>query len=235
MKYLVALFSTALSCFFLAANASAATLTIDEATDAGGDFGATVTDLFVLPVGTTTVTGVSDGEADGDLLRFTLGANALVNITLDFITGDANLLLFNAAGNPIEGDDDGNCEILRNCFPAPGPTRWDSYISVFLGAGDYLIGVGANNLAGFDASGAEIMDNDDGNCAIIGNSCDNPLGVLAFIGPEGSAPPAAGSANDYILTIETDTSVVPLPAAAWVFLAGIAGLIGVGRRKTMLR
>ena len=29
------------------------------------------------------------------------------------------------------------------------------------------------------------------------------------------------------------TSVVPLPAAAWVFLAGIAGLIGVGKRKRL--
>ena len=29
--------------------------------------------------------------------------------------------------------------------------------------------------------------------------------------------------------------VVPLPAAAWVFLAGVAGLMGVGKRKTMQR
>ena len=187
------------------------------------DFGNSVGTEFILPGGTTQVQGTMDDDNDGELFRFAIGTAQSVTFDLDFITGDANLLLFNGIGNPLEGDDDGG----------PG---FDSRITIFLDAGEYLIGVGENNFAGFDAAVNEIIDNDNGNCALTGN-CGDPFGILAFIANEfDPLDPGEDGPFDWVLTFSVPTSpvdAVPAPAALALFGLGLAGL-GLTRslRKT---
>lgn len=201
------IFSVALAGVMCAGGA--ASQTVDEANT--GDFGATINDFYVLPVNTTTVNGSNSSAADGDLLRFTVGSGANVTLALDFLSGDANLLLFNAAGNPIFGDDDGGSGL-------------DSEISLFLDPGDYLVGIGRNNFAGFDASGNKIIDNDHDDCS--SNSGCNETGILFEVADEFGN--TGGSPNAYVLTINGIPVIVggPNSAEELAQLAGAAGVVG---------
>lgn len=186
------------------------------------DFGNTVTSAFTLPAGTTQVSGTVSNDNDGELLLFALAADQNVIFDLDFLTGDANLLLFNGAGNPLFGDDDGGA-------------GFDSRISIFLRAGNYFIGVGENNFAGFDSGVNEIIDNDHGLC--VSNPSCNENGVLSFIGNE-SDPlgPPSGSPHDWILSFSVATSAVssvPAPASFSFVMLSLLWMIRRQRLRTV--
>ena len=194
----------------LSAGGAAQAIIVTETTD----FGNSVGTEFILPEGTTEVLGTNFGAEDGDLFRFAYDTLTTATLSLDFFTGDANLLLFNGAGNPLFGDDDGG----------PG---FDSEITFTFNPGEYLVGVGRNNFAGFDASGNEIIDNDHDLCAT--NSSCNDAGILAFVDSEFGS--TGGTPHDYRLTFSVPTSgvspeseSVPEPTA----ILGLLALAGVG-------
>lgn len=94
----------------------------------------------VLGSGVRTVNGQLSGVADtatgADLYKFTHTGGAL-DIEL-FGDLDSNLILFNAAGVPVEGDDDGGMYGAESGI----------YLAD-LAAGDYYIAVGENNIGAF--------------------------------------------------------------------------------------
>jgi hypothetical protein len=203
----------------LGVSTAALAITVSESTD----FSNTVGSEFFLPGGTTQVTGTATNDNDGELLRFGIGADATVTFDLDFLSGDANLLLFNGVGNPLEGDDDDG-------------SGFDSRITIFLTAGEYLIGIGANNFAGFDAGVNEIIDNDNGNCASARiRFCGNPSGILAFVANEfDPLGNGVGGPIDWVLDFSVATSSItqaPEPGT-WALLGiGLLGLVAARRRK----
>lgn len=196
----------------LSAGGAAQAIIINETSD----FGDSVGTEFILPAGTTEVLGTNFGFEDGDLFRFAYDALTTATLGLDFVTGDANLILFNGAGNPLFGDDD----------RGPG---LDSEITFTFAPGEYLVGVGRNNFAGFDADGNKIIDNDTGLCS-PGADC-NPAGVLAFVGSESGN--TGGDPTDYRLTFSIPTSGIgsePTPVPEPASLLGLltVGALGAG-------
>ncbi|MBD1853964.1 hypothetical protein H6F87_29040 [Cyanobacteria bacterium FACHB-502] len=121
----------------------ASALTFTETTDVSNTVGLET----VLAGGTTEILGTNFGVEDGDLFRFAYDTLTTATIDLDFIFGDANLLLFKGAGNPLAGDDDNGLD-------------FDSQITFTFTPGEYLIGIGRNNFAGFDANGFDIINDD---------------------------------------------------------------------------
>ncbi|MEM9710542.1 MAG: DVUA0089 family protein [Pseudomonadota bacterium] len=214
---------------FMASQAGATTF-LEPSTDTGNTV-TPIEEAIVLPVGTTEVIGtIGPDDNDTDLYRFTVVEDALVELLLDMDPNqppfaDANLLLFNGIGNPIEGDDDGAVDTL------------DSLISIFLSAGEYLVAVGDNNMAGYDASRTEIIDNDQGLCALNSNCNEN--GILSFVAaetpPELDFGPGEPGILDYRLTITgagaaPEVNPIPLPATGWMLLAAV-GAGAMARRK----
>lgn len=185
---------------------SAEAITVNEITD----FGNSVGTEFFLPEGTTEVLGTNFGAEDGDLLRFAFDTLTTATISLDFFTGDANLLLFNGAGNPLFGDDDAG----------PG---FDSEISFTFDPGEYLVGIGRNNFAGFDANGNEIIDNDHDLCEP--NPICNEAGILAFVDSETGS--SGGPSHDYRLTFSVPTSAISTDPTPVPEPASILGLVAI--------
>lgn len=142
----------------LALSAGAAAQTFNES----GDAGQTLATAQAVPPGTTTIKGNLQTEGDVDLYRFTLSASGSITIrgygdeaseTCRII--DANLILFNSAGLPLWGNDDGYDATI--CL--------GSEIVLNLPAGTYYLAFGDNNIEAMNSSNVEICSNDDGDCS----------------------------------------------------------------------
>ena len=171
------------------------------------DAGNTPATSLVLPANTTRVEGTVVPN-DYDLYLFAVAMQTTMTIDLGESNFDDNLLLFNAAGQGLTGNDDGGDGL-------------DSRIIRLLPAGNYYLGVGLNNMAAFTDSGIEFIDNDDGDLA-------NPSTLsLGYIGHEFGF--GHGTSSAYALTFSVATGpVVPEPSSAVLLLSGLAILL---RRK----
>ncbi len=99
----------------------------------------------------------------------------------------------------------------------------DSYLSLVLSPGDYIIAIGAFSLDIGDA----IDGFNDGNN--FPARCNGVIGEQCFF-------ELYNDHGDYQLTMTGDItaptlSAVPVPAAVWLFSSGLIGLIGVAKRK----
>ena len=147
------------------------------------DAGSTLDTAVVLGVGVTTVYGTITGNTSGtyddiygsDIYRF--GLTNTTTLTIDLSSDnsdggfDANLILFNANGQGLQGDDDGGDGL-------------NSQITITLEAGDYFIAVGPNNIGAFETSidfesGNYFFSNDDS-----GGQCPTDE-IVGLVGWEG--------------------------------------------------
>lgn len=179
-----------------------------------GDAGNTVGTVQNIGSGVDVIQGTIGVQGDSDLYRVFFNFTGSLTIRV-FDTGggwDPNLLVFNAAGNPIGGDDDGN---------GTGPSGFDSRLTFNITPGFYYIGVGPNNSNGFDASSQLIVTNDDGLSPF------NPSGVLSFIQGGGQGP------GSYDLTFSADSAPGDVPEpSTFALLGGALLAIGAARFRS---
>ena len=77
----------------------------------------------------------------------------------------------------------------------------------------------------FNGSGVDVKHDD--LLSALGLSLNTPFEFFGFtLGFDTAADPATAISTDFI-----NTSVVPVPAAVWLFGFGLLGLVGVARRK----
>jgi hypothetical protein len=147
-----------------------------------------------------------------DILSFsTTGGTATFDIYAWDLNGtslDSMIWLFNNDGSldPVDliaENDDSN-----NTFGDGSTSTLDSYLSVSLGAGNYILAIGS--CCDFGAS--DIIDG------------------LQYEFPS-PTPVASESALFYQLTTSNNISAVPIPAAIWLFGTGLIGLVGIARRE----
>jgi Bacterial pre-peptidase C-terminal domain len=200
------IFSASAGLILLAVGNCALAVTFFETVDTGSSR-ATAT---MLPVGVTLVNGTIGANEDTDLYAVFLSAGGIVKISLGDSSFDDNLLLFNANGNGLGASDDQG-------------GGGDSRITLFLAAGLYYIGAGANNIAAFTDTGVEIFDNDFGDAN--GVLLQPTLLAIGFIGPDFDGANGEGS---YALRIET--TPVPEPS---LFVIMTIGLIAVGAMRAV--
>ena len=184
-------------------------------------------------------TGTFGADDDVQLFDFSVSIESVVTLrTYSYAGGtqaDGNVVsaggfdpimaLFDGAGNLIDENDDGPS------VPSDPNTGgdFDSELSVLLGVGDYTVAImqydnfsaGSMLSDGFVQQGNPFFTNtvDFGPCS-NGQFCDvggdNRTNEWAFD----------------ILDVDDASTVIPVPAAAWLFGSGLLGMVGVARRKT---
>jgi hypothetical protein len=171
------------------------------------DFG-----YFAYSVGTTTIdtfafSVLSDGNVVFDMLSY--------GIFSDFI--DPMIFVFANDGNPLGyanyvayNDDFSGMDTNGSL---PGPNSRDSFLDIFLTAGEYTIAVATYLTFVSDVEGGE-----------------TPSGVVFNNG--GSIPDHGRYHLDIIGDVESSMAVVPLPPAAF---AGLGMLAGLGAYRRMRR
>lgn len=171
-----------------------------------GDAGDTLGTAQTVPAGTTSIDGILGVAADVDLYELTITENATVTFYGEEIGSsiDSNLILFNAAGNGLFGDDDGGAGL-------------DSQIVWPLTPGTYYIAYGDNNIEGRNAANTIFCGNDSGDCSA--NTTDT-LDNFSSTGTD---------TGGYRITI-SGLAAAPIPTLsqwALIFLVGLLGLIGL--------
>lgn len=167
-----------------------------------------------MPGGITQITGSVGFPGDVDLYKLTFDSTATV--TFDGISSqDSNLMLFDAAGHALWGDDDSG-------------EGFDAQIIFTVSPGTYYLAYGANNIEAANASGDEFCSNDSGNCTW------NTTDVLDHFNSTGSAT------FSYIVNLSQPTSgpapaAMPVPTLAHWGLLGLVGVIGVATAGRMRR
>ena len=186
-------------------------------------------------------TGTFSADDDVQLFNFTAGGASTVTMrTYSYAGGvqadgnvvsaggfDPILALFDNAGNFIGQNDDG---AIGTVSTDPNTIEaWDTYLDVALVAGNYTVAImqydnfalGPTLSDGFLQTGNPFFTGTLGNCS-NGQFCD-----VSGVNPYNNRT------NEWafdVLNVAT-ASVVPIPAAAWLFGSGLIGLIGVARRK----
>lgn len=91
-------------------------------------------------------------------------------------------------------------------------------------------GAGGKILAD-NTGGVTTITQDSGNVftLIIGNFDTSKISQVVFRAGCGTGATDCGTDNDYLVA---SASVVPIPAAAWLFGSAMLGLLGIGRRRS---
>lgn len=187
---------------------------------------------------TFSFTGTFGADDDVQLFNFSVGAASNVTLRTSSYAGgvqadgnvvaaggfDPILALFDSSGALIGQNDDGLCS-QAPADPSTGQC-WDTFLAASLATGAYTVAVmqydnfafGPNLSNGFVRTGNPFFTAGLGACT-NGQFCDVS---------------GANRANNWafdILNVETASipNEVPLPAAAWLFLAGAGAL--AARRK----
>ena len=238
---------------------------ITETTDAGR----TMETAFVVPAGTTSISGtLGPGDetfgADVDLYQFTLGSATSFTIQVntnvwnpDWEVGvDPNVMVFNASGQGLAGNDDwdasnNGAEESDRFAPwvhygqeADGSNEWlDSLVTLDLEAGTYFFAVGDDNIGAYENMNLfgvndDFIDNDTGYT-------DAPLlkqptaEVLGFVAQEGYSPgDDYNSEGGYTVYFGPTGSGAgePIPEPGTLALLGLgAAAAGVVKRRRQKR
>ena len=195
-----------------------------------------------VPDGTTSISGDIRNvglDSDVDLYQFRLYSGG--PFTIEVLTEDAaldmNLLVFNASGQFLAGDDDDDSD----CTPINGlAAELDSCLTLNLDAGIYYFAVGDNNIGAYTTeqeylSGeADFYDNDSG-------ILDSPSTEIMFmVGDESGRRSDADDLNDegsYRVNFsEAVYGFVPIIDAMPIWMiAVLAGFIGLLGRQRLLK
>lgn len=188
-----------------------------------GDAGQTLATAQVVPGGVTVIQGNLQTPGDVDLYRFSLSTAGRVTIrgwsgtyAGSDCSIDSNLILFNSAGEPLWGDDDGDPE---NCV--------GSQIELNLPVGYFLIAYGGNDIEALDANGDSICGNDDGECV----DASSPLGSFDSSGDD---------IGSYVITFSQSTggvrnSIAAVPGPTGLLLLPLLAVIGFVGSRTLKR
>jgi hypothetical protein len=116
-----------------------------------GDAGQALASAQTVAPGTTQINGTLGVVGDVDLYRLDFSTSTTVTFHATSAS-DPNLILFDAAGHGLWGDDDGGgglaSQIVWNVTP-----------------GTYYLAYGQNNIEGADGSNNEFCGNDSGDCS----------------------------------------------------------------------
>lgn len=157
--------------------------------------------------GTVTLNGTATTAPTGDV------------VTLDFIglsgTASSNGVLFDSGTVCVTGAtacDLGNIDVSVTNLPFLGGLTWGGF---FTTAGIQLEG---------GAGGSSFTVTQPGSLADV-PPFTTAVGAASLLGND------AGVFFGGDITFTEQTSVVPIPAAAWLFGSALLGLVGVGRRR----
>lgn len=177
-----------------------------------GDAGQTVATVQNIGGNVDVIQGSINPLFDADLYRVFFNFTGTLTVRVFDTSGtfwDPNLLIFNGAGNPIAGDDDGN---------GTGPGLLDSRLDIAITPGFYYIAVGSNNTYSFDAGPNTIMGNDDGF------NPTNPLGILDSIGGGNTGT----GTYDLTFSALSESTDIPEPST-FAMLGGMLTALAVGK------
>ena len=177
---------------------------------------------------TTLLPGVNDGiNSDGsEQLDGIIGIDVTHLDRVDWI--------YDADGDPLNGNQllnpqtSGGLTITGTVFkPEPDSTEaiagtwsWDDSF----GSLDFLTFKFDNWLAVYQITGGDTF----GNWSALG-ACDD--GLTAGLIDSAQHTSCTNNGNAFALSHSAGYSVVPVPAAVWLFGSGLLGLIGMARRK----
>ncbi len=151
---------------------------------------------------------------DGELI---VGGN--YSIDTPSLADATSLTLIDVYGNGGIGDIDGTIDIMT-----PPGTGSSMSITSFVPVTNFF-SVGGWQL---DTSSLYIIDQTAGLLNLMGK------GVLSGNGFDATDVTwsfSSSSASSYSMTVASAVSTVPVPAAIWLFGAGLLGLVGIARRK----
>ncbi|MDD2919823.1 IPTL-CTERM sorting domain-containing protein [Rhodoferax sp.] len=173
-----------------------------------GDAGQTLGTAQSVAANTTQINGTLGVAGDVDLYKLVFAANATVTFYAPATNIDSNLILFDAAGHGLWGDDDGGGGL-------------DSQIVFNVTPGTYYLAFGDNNIDARDSSNIVFCANDDGDCT------DDPISVLDHFGSD-----SEGATGPYTITLSSPAGGASTPQAIptlseWGMIL-LAGLLAFG-------
>jgi len=198
----------------------------------------------VLPAGTTTVSGeILNVGLDSDVDLYKMGVSGTEQFTIkakalgEDPDLDMNLLVFNARGQFLAGDDDND----EDCVDDGDLESLDSCLTLNLTRGDYYVAVGDNNIGAYTSKQEYLddeLDFEDNDSGIL----DEPSTEIMFmVGDESGRASDTDDLNDegpYSVTFSRQTvstadaiSVPALPLFGLGILVSLLGLSGLRKLR----
>jgi len=178
-----------------------------------GDAGQTLASAQTVAPGTTQINGTLGFGGDVDLYRLDFSTTTAVTFYATSAV-DPNLILFDAAGHGLWGDDDSGAGL-------------DSQIVWNVTPGTYYLAYGNNNIGAADALNNEFCYNDSGDCSADTTS------VLDHFNSSG------GATGPYTITLSAATASAAAPASIptlseWGMII-LSSLLALGAILTLRR
>jgi len=176
------------------------------------DAGVTISTATNLPVGTTKVNGeiVNAADADVDLYRFQPQSSGPFTVSLNSDDIDANLIIFNAAGQGLIADDDNTIACDASLVPTVFASDACLTLSV-TGGENYFVAVGANFIGAFESNAAFVALNQfiDADSGALAAPTTEILGLVGRV----AGPGTFGGSGEYELHLASSSPPPKTPPA----------------------